>query len=88
MEYAIVMLATGALCIGCFFVGAKVGQKVSKGEEIKMPTIDPVEAVREAYQRHEARQEARTEQKKYDTILENIENYNGTPSGQKDVPRG
>lgn len=88
MEYAIVMLATGALCIGCFFVGAKVGQKVSKGEEINLPTFNPVEAIREAYTRHEARQEAQAVQNKYDTIWRNIENYDGTSSGQEDVPKG
>ena len=84
MEYAIVMLATGALCIGCFFVGAKVGQKVSKGEEVTLPNVNPFEA----YQRHRAKQEAQAEQDKYNTIMQNIEAYDGTGNGQKDVPRG
>lgn len=84
MEYAIVMLATGALCIGCFFVGAKVVQKVSKGEEIPLPTINPMEA----YRQHQAKQEAQAEQNKYDILMQNIEVYDGTGNGQKDVPRG
>ena len=84
MDYAIVMLATGALCIGCFFVGARVGQKVSKGEEVTLPTINPMEA----YRQHTAKQEAQAEQNRIDTILRNIENYDGTSRGQEDVPRG
>lgn len=84
MEYAIIMLATGALCIGCFFVGAKVGQTVSKGEEVKLPTVNPFEA----YQHHRAKQEAQAEQSRIDTIMRNIENYDGTGNGQEDVPRG
>ena len=84
MEYAIVMLATGAVCIGCFFVGAKVGQMTSKGEEITLPTLNPFEA----YRRQEARQEAQAEQDRINTIMRNIENYDGTSNGQEDVPRG
>ena len=84
MEYAIIMLATGALCIGCFFVGAKVGQTVSKGEDIKMPTVNPLEA----YRQHQSKQEAQAEQSRIDTIMRNIENYDGTGNGQEDVPRG
>lgn len=76
-------LAIGFLCCVCFVIGAKVGQKVSKGEEIQMPTVNPMEAVRE----HRAKKEAQSEQDRIDTILRNIEGYNGTPDGQEDVPR-
>lgn len=78
------ILAVGALCIVCFFVGAKVGQTVSKGEDIKLPNVNPLEAIRQ----HEAKKEAETEQDKINTILQNIESYDGTAYGQKDVPRG
>ena len=77
------ILAIGFLCCVCFVIGAKVGQKVSKGEEIQMPTVNPMEAVRE----HRAKKEAQSEQDRIDTILRNIEGYNGTPDGQEDVPR-
>ena len=78
------ILAVGTLCIVCFFVGAKVGQTVSKGEELKLPNVNPLEAIRE----REAKKEAETEQDKINTILQNIESYDGTAYGQKDVPRG
>lgn len=81
METLLIIVAVGALCIGCFVVGAKVGQKVSKGEEIELPTVNPFEA----YRKHEAKREAEKEQEKIDTIMQNIECYDGTSKGQKDV---
>ena len=78
------ILAVGALCIVCFFVGAKVGQKVSKGEDIKMPSVNPMTMIKE----HNAKREAEREQDRLETILHNIESYDGTGAGQKDVPRG
>ena len=85
MEIALVMAATafviGAMCIVCFYVGAKVGQSVSKGEDIQTPTINPLKAYRE----HEQRKEAEKEQNRMETIMQNIEAYDGTGEGQKDV---
>lgn len=69
--------------IVCFIIGAKVGHAVSKGEEIKTPTIDPLKAYRE----HEAKKEAQREQERLDTIMRNIEAYDGTGNGQEEVPR-
>lgn len=81
MEIALV-LAIGAMNIVCFLIGAKVGQTVSKGEDVKLPTINPIEAYRE----HTAKKEAEMEQSRIDTIMRNIEGYDGTGKGQEDVP--
>jgi hypothetical protein len=81
IETLLIILVVGALCIGCFLIGAKVGQTVSKGETIELPSINPLEA----YRKHEAKREAEKEQNKIDTILQNIECYDGTGKGQKDV---
>lgn len=81
MQIALILLV-GALNIACFFIGAKVGQTVSKGEKLEMPSIDPLKPVRE----HQERKEAEIEQNRVDTILRNIENYDGTGRGQEDVP--
>lgn len=70
--------------IVCFIIGAKVGQAVSKGEKIETTSIDPLKAYRE----HEAKREAQKEQERLDTIMRNIETYDGTGNGQEDVPRG
>ena len=74
----------GAVNIFCFLLGAKVGQTVSKGETVVMPTVNPLEMVRQ----HRAKQKAVEELDKLDTIMRNIETYDGTSNGQKDVPRG
>lgn len=76
------ILVVGTLNAVCFFIGAKVGQKVSKDEPIQMPTIDPMKPIRE----REARRITEKEQQKYDVIMQNIDNYDGTSLGQKDVP--
>ena len=80
----ILMVAiVGALNIVCFLIGAKVGQKVVKGEPIEIPSINPMEAIRD----REDKKVSRKEQEKIDAILHNVEVYNGTPLGQKDIPR-
>ena len=68
----------------CFVIGAKVGQKVTKGEEIKLPSANPLEAYRE----HRNKKEAEREQDRLDIVLQNMEIYDGTSNGQRDVPRG
>lgn len=80
-ESILLLLIVGALNVVCFFIGAKVGQKVVKGEEIQAPEINltnPVKAYRE-------KKKAEYEQDRIDTIMQNIELYNGTSAGQKDV---
>lgn len=76
-------LVVGTLCIACFFVGAKVGQQVSKGETIETPSLNPIKAIQE----HQERKAAKEEQDKIDTVLRNVERYDGTSFGQEDVPR-
>ena len=47
-----------------------------------MPAIpNPIRAIRE----HEDKREAKREQDRYETIMRNIERYNGTSNGQEDV---
>ena len=82
MEVLILLIA-GAMNIACFLIGAKVGQKVSKGETIETPTLNPLKAYRE----REAKKEAEMEQNRIDTILRNVESYDGTGYGQEEVPR-
>lgn len=68
--------------IFCFVIGARVGQKAYKGETIDIPKIEPVKAVKEI----KSRRAQQNEQKKIDVIMQNIEGYNGSEFGQKDVP--
>jgi hypothetical protein len=73
----------GLANIACFVIGAKVGQTVSKGEEVKLPTVNHMDA----YRKREAKKEAQMEQDRLDTIMRNIESYDGTGRHQEDVPR-
>lgn len=79
----LLILITGTLSAVCFLIGAKVGQTVAKGEEIKLPTVNPIERIRE----RKDKKEAEWEQDRINTILQNVESYDGTSNGQKDVPR-
>lgn len=83
METILIILVTGTLNAVCFFIGAKIGQMTKKGESIQLPSIDPIKAIREREDRKEAEREA----DRIEVILQNIENYDGTDRGQKDVPR-
>ena len=84
MEIILIIAVVGALNVVCFLFGAKVGQTVAKGEKIELPSVNPMEAIRE----HNARKAAEKEQKSIDVIMRNIERYDGTPQGQEEVPRG
>lgn len=81
-------LVVGTLCIVCFFVGAKVGQTVSRGETLEVPELNPVKVIRESREQRKEERERRLEQNRMDVILQNIESYDGTGLGQKDVPGG
>lgn len=78
----LLLLVMGIVNIFCFMIGAKVGQKVVKGEEVELPTLDPMKAYRE----HQDRKEAQAQQDKLDVIRSNIDTYDGTGNGQKEVP--
>ena len=80
----VTILAMGFVCAACFLIGAKVGQTVAKGEPVEVPNLNPVKAVEE----HRAKKEAEMVKNKYDTIMRNIDAYDGTPYGQEDVPKG
>lgn len=81
---ALLLLLTGFLNIVCFIIGARVGQTVSKGEPVKMPSVNPLKVIRE----REDKKEAEREQERIETIMRNIEAYDGTGAHQEDVPRG
>ena len=83
METILIIAVVGALNVACFFIGSRIGQKVAKGESIDLPNINPMEKIQE---RREQKQ-AKAEKERTEIILQNIDNYNGTSAGQKDVPR-
>ena len=77
----IIIVAVSALNIVCFLIGATVGFRVQKGEPPVEAPKNPVKAVME----REDKRHAKEEQERLDTILRNIERYDGTERGQEDV---
>lgn len=72
----------GIFIITSYTLGLKNGQKLKNNEEIKMPEINPVKIVRNEIETFEQKKK----QDAYDTMMANIDNYDGTGLGQKDIP--
>lgn len=81
METIFLIAVVGGLNILSFLIGAKTAQKLHRGEEIELPKVNPVQV----YKEHREEAEANKEQERLNTMLENINNYNGTPLGQKSI---
>lgn len=77
------IIVTGALCCVSFILGAKTVQNVKKDKDIELPNINPLKAIRER-QEHK---EQKKEQDKLETIMRNIEAYDGTSNRQEDIPQ-
>lgn len=75
----------GTMNILCFFIGARTGQKVIKNEPIVVKT--PMEIVKEKIETRAAKREQEVQDEVIDTIQHNIDIYDGTAMGQKDIPR-
>ena len=82
METILLILSIGLINALCFILGAKIGQKVVRGESIEIPLKTPSEALREAKSNFEYRKMQERDQ----VIADNIDNYDGTGIGQKDIP--
>ena len=78
---AVVFIIISLSNILCFVIGAKVGQTIVKGERVEMPNLNPIKAIRES----NARKVVEMEMDKINTILRNVERYDGTSKGQEDV---
>lgn len=84
MEAVIIIAAVAAANILCFLTGVKTGMAVAKDEPITLPTPRAFDYTKKAQNDREQR-EAERVQREIDTILRNIERYDGTGIGQEDV---
>lgn len=57
-----------------------------KEKNNKKININPVEAIKERREEKAKKEEYELSQKQIKTMLENINNYDGTSIGQKDIP--
>jgi len=69
-----------SMCIA-FLLGAYV----KEGKEIKV--VNPIQSIKQGIEEKAAKREMEKEQEIYKTIAENIDNYDGTSRGQKEMPR-
>ena len=77
------------LCLMAFnlfsiLVGIILGQKLSKGREIK---LNPVKAIKDEIKESTVSKEENLRKRRIDTMLQNIDSYDGTGLGQKQIPR-
>lgn len=84
MEDTLLLITiTTLLNMCCFLMGAKIRQKVDKGQDIKLPKVEPIKAIKEFNEELEAKKA----QERDRIIAENIDNYDGTSIGQQDIPK-
>lgn len=81
METIILVMLMGGLNLLAFLIGARVGQKVVNNEPVELPTINPITL----YKEHKEKEEMSKEQEKLNTMLENINNYDGSSANQKEI---
>ena len=86
METILLIAVVGFICALCFILGAKVGQKVVRGEEIETPKISALNPLK-MYEEHKEKEAVKQEMRKLEIITHNYENYDGTERGQIDVPK-
>ena len=82
METIALLFLFGIFIILSYTLGLKNGQKLKNEEEIKIPEINPVKIVRNEIETFEQKKK----QDAYETMMANIDNYDGTGLGQKDIP--
>lgn len=80
----LLFVTMAVLNVMCVLVGVRIGQKVERNELIELPKIpNPVEVV------SGIREEriGRAEREKLEAVMSNIDAYDGTSLGQRDIPR-
>ena len=79
IETIILVIGVCLLNTLSFYLGARLGQKIVRNEEIKLPS--PVKIVKEL----EQKKVQKAEVQKIEKIFANINNYDGTNNGQMPI---
>lgn len=84
MELEVILFCCifGLFILASYTLGLRNGQKLAKREEITMPEMNPVKVINKQIESVEQKKE----QKAFDIMMSNIDNYDGTGLGQKDIP--
>lgn len=81
-ESIILCTVFGVFILVAYSLGLKNGQRISKNEEVVVPNVNPIKVITEEKERHEEKKK----QEAYEIMMSNIDNYDGTGLGQKDIP--
>lgn len=72
----------GVFILLSFVIGVRIGQKVNNNEPIE---LNPVKVYKDYKEEEESKRQLKFSEEVMNTMLENIDNYNGTAEGQKDI---
>ena len=72
----------GVFILLSFVIGVRIGQKVNNNESIE---LNPVKVYKDYKDEEESKRQLKFSEEVMNTMLENIDNYNGTAEGQKDI---
>lgn len=76
------LIVFGVFIMLSFCLGIVLGQKLNRGETIK---VNPVEIVQDHIEDTKSKRKTQIEQEELDKMLKNIDNYNGSGIGQLDI---
>ena len=82
IEAIILCTIFGVFILVAYSLGLKNGQRISKNEEVVVPSVNPVKIVSEEIEKHEEKKK----QQAYEIMMSNIDNYDGTGLGQQEIP--
>lgn len=86
MIYLLICNIVYAILLFLAFVkGIDIGTKMSKNEKIIKPIKDYIDDKKDEKKLKDEQKEVEKERRKLNIVMENIEKYDGTRAGQKDV---
>ena len=85
IETIILCALFGAFIMLSFMFGVKVGQMTKLGEKVEIKT--PTRVIKEYKEKKNIEEAGRKENELIETMLQNIDSYDGTAIGQIDLDR-
>lgn len=73
-------IVSAILIFFAYYLGLVNGQKIQREEKVSIPNL------RERKEEKEMQKKQNKEMEKLETIMSNIDAFDGTPNGQKDIP--
>lgn len=83
IETIILCAIFGAFIMYAFIKGIQIDQKISNNGTVEI--MNPIKIIKEHRTMSKANKDSEKEMKEIETMLENIDNYDGTGLGQKEI---